>query len=72
MVPPDVIDIMASGYKSIVTGAQGTRGLNHLCSRKRHTPPGACIMASLEGVTPQKMTSFLWSHIAHNLTKARL
>ena len=38
MVPPNVIDIMTQGYKSIVTWAQGARGLNHLCSRKLHTP----------------------------------
>ena len=29
-------------------------------------------MASLEGVTPLKMTSFQWSHIAHNVAKAPL
>ena len=73
MVPPNVIDIMTQEYKAIVTGAQGARGLNHLYSRKRHTPPppAACIMALMEGVTPLKMISFLWSHIAHNVAKAR-
>ena len=29
-------------------------------------------MASPEGATPLKMTSFLWSQIAHNVAKARL
>ena len=39
-MPPDVIDRMMQGYKSIVTGVQGARGLSHLCSRKRKTSYG--------------------------------
>ena len=35
-------------------------------------PPATCMMASLERVTPLKMTSFLWIHIAHNVANARL
>ena len=73
-MPPDVIDIMTQRYKSNVTRQQSARDLNHLCSKKRHTPPPppTCIITLLERVTPLKMTSFLWIYIAHNVAKARL
>ena len=39
MVPPDVIDKMTQGYRSIVIGVQGARGLSQFCSRQRNPPP---------------------------------
>ena len=49
MVPPDVIDKMTQGYKSIVTGAQVARGLNRLCFRKRYTPPPRSVYDGIAG-----------------------
>ena len=72
MVPPNVIDIMTQGYKSIVTGAQRAEGPKPPLFQEMTYPPSAYMMASLEGVTPLKMTSFLWIHIAHNVANARL